>query len=56
MLGVTIRAVQDRMGHSTIEMTMRYAHCPEVQRDAVMQLEQLDTSPPEWATKRAAGE
>ena len=33
-------AVQELMGHSTIEMTMRYAHLsPEVTREAVTSLD-----------------
>ncbi len=36
MLGVSLKAVQELLGHSTIEMTMRYAHLsPDVRRDAV---------------------
>jgi integrase len=41
MRGVPIKAVQELMGHSTIEMTMRYAHLsPEVPRAAVDLLDQ----------------
>jgi hypothetical protein len=33
---VPLKAVQELLGHSTIQMTMRYAHlAPEVARDAV---------------------
>jgi integrase len=36
MRGVPLKAVQELLGHSTIQMTMRYAHlAPEVARDAV---------------------
>ena len=36
MAGVDIRTVQELMGHSTISMTMRYAHLsPAHQREAV---------------------
>ena len=36
MLGVPLKAVQELLGHSTIQMTMRYAHlAPQVTRDAV---------------------
>jgi integrase len=36
MKGVPIRAVQEYMGHRTIQMTMRYAHlAPNYQRDNI---------------------
>jgi site-specific recombinase XerD len=36
MRGAPIKAVQELMGHSTILMTMRYAHlAPEVARETV---------------------
>lgn len=36
MRGVPLKVVQEYLGHSTIEITMRYAHLsPEVRRDAV---------------------
>jgi site-specific recombinase XerD len=36
MRGQPLKAVQELMGHASIEMTMRYAHLsPEVRRDAV---------------------
>ena len=35
-----MKAVQELMGHSTMEMTMRYAHLsPDVRRDAVRLLD-----------------
>jgi integrase len=41
MRGVPLKAVQELLGHSTIQMTMRYAHlAPEVTRDAVNLLDQ----------------
>ena len=39
MTGVPLKAVQELLGHSTIEMTMRYAHLsPDVTREAVARL------------------
>ncbi len=38
--GAPLKAVQELLGHSTIQMTMRYAHlAPEVTRDAVRLLD-----------------
>ena len=40
MRGVPIKYVQELMGHSTIQMTMRYAHLsPETKRDAILVLD-----------------
>ena len=40
MRGAPIKAVQELLGHSTIEMTMRYAHLsPDVRKDAVRLLD-----------------
>jgi integrase len=40
MRGVPLKAVQELMGHATVEMTMRYAHrSPDVRRDAVQLLD-----------------
>ncbi|MCC7537484.1 MAG: site-specific integrase [Deltaproteobacteria bacterium] len=40
MRGAPIKAVQELLGHSTIEMTMRYAHLsPDARRDAVLLLD-----------------
>jgi integrase len=36
-----LKAVQELLGHSTIEMTMRYSHLsPDVRKDAVRLLDQ----------------
>jgi len=44
MRGVALKAVQELLGHATIDMTMRYAHLsPHVNRDAVKLLD-LDGS------------
>ena len=38
--GVPLKAVQELLGHATIDMTMRYAHLsPDVKKDAVRALE-----------------
>jgi integrase len=40
MRGAPLKAIQELMGHSTIEMTMRYAHLsPDVKKDAVQLLD-----------------
>ena len=40
MRGVPLKAIQELLGHATIEMTMRYAHLsPDVRRDAVRTLD-----------------
>jgi integrase len=40
MRGVPLKAIQELLGHATIEMTMRYAHLsPDVKKDAVRALE-----------------
>ncbi len=40
MRGVSLKAVQELLGHATIEMTMRYAHLsPEVKVNAVLALD-----------------
>jgi hypothetical protein len=40
MRGVPLKAVQELLGHASIEMTMRYAHLsPSVRRDAVQVLD-----------------
>ena len=40
MLGEPLKAIQELMGHSTIQMTMRYAHLsPAARRASVMRLD-----------------
>jgi integrase len=42
MRGHPLKAVQELLGHSTIEMTMRYAHLsPAIKRDAVESLDDV---------------
>ncbi|MGC4089416.1 MAG: tyrosine-type recombinase/integrase [Polyangiaceae bacterium] len=46
MRGVAIKAIQELLGHTTLEMTMRYAHLsPDVRRDAVRLLDGLPAPP-----------
>jgi site-specific recombinase XerD len=41
MLGVSLLAVKELLGHESIEMTLRYSHLsPDVKRDAVKLLDQ----------------
>jgi len=52
MAGVPLKAVQELLGHATLEMTLRYAHLsPEVTRQAV---EVLDQRPMRRAQRHAA--
>ena len=45
MNGVPLKAVQELMGHATIEMTLRYSHLsPEVRRNAVQLLDRHGNS------------
>jgi integrase len=54
MRGVPLKAVQELMGHATIEMTMRYAHlAPTVKREAVAQLDR--PAPGIWGNGSEAG-
>lgn len=40
MRGAPLKAIQELLGHSTIQMTMRYAHLsPDVSREAVRLLD-----------------
>lgn len=48
MRSVPLKAVQELLGHATIEMTMRYAHlAPTVKREAVAQLDRPAPRPAE---------
>ncbi len=47
MRGVALKAVQELLGHATIDMTMRYAHLsPDVKRDAVRLLDDVPPRAP----------
>lgn len=54
MAGATLRSVADLMGHTTVQMTMRYAHlAPGFQTDVVALLDKKPSNA--RATKRATG-
>ena len=47
MRGVSLKELQELLGHSSLAMTMRYAHlAPERLRSAVTRLEGLTSSKP----------
>jgi integrase len=51
MRGAPIKAVQELLGHSTIEMTMRYAHLsPDARRDAVHLLDVKEVVTLSWTS------
>ena len=50
MRGASIKEVQELLGHSDIDMTMRYAHLSEDHKKKAMQL--LDRLPDESADKK----
>jgi hypothetical protein len=51
MRGVPIRTVQELLGHSTIEMTTRYAHLsPDARRNAVKVLDVKEPITLTWTT------
>jgi integrase len=53
MRGAPIKSVQELLGHSSIEMTMRYAHLsPDVRRDAVRLLDVRESVRLTWTTSR----
>jgi integrase len=53
MRGVPLKTVQELMGHSTIEMTMRYAHLsPDARRDAVKLLDLRESVTLRWTTSK----
>jgi len=53
MRGVPIRAVQELLGHSTIEMTTRYAHLsPDARRNAVNVLDVKEPIALTWTTSK----
>lgn len=53
MRGAPIKAVQELLGHSTIEMTVRYAHLsPDARRDAVRLLDVQEAVTLRWTTSK----
>jgi integrase len=51
MRGAPIKAVQELLGHSTIEMTMRYAHLsPDARREVVQLLDLQESALLTWMT------
>lgn len=51
MRGAPIRSVQDLLGHSTIEMTMRYSHLsPDARREVVKLLDLKEAVTLVWTT------
>ena len=48
-----LKAIQELLGHSTIDMTMRYAHLsPDARRDAVRLLDLKDVARLTWIDSR----
>lgn len=53
MRGAPMKAVQELLGHSTMEMTMRYAHLsPDARRDAVCLLDLKESVTLVWQTSK----
>jgi integrase len=53
MRGAPIKAVQELLGHSTTEMTMRYAHLsPDARREAVRLLDVKEAITLRWTTSK----
>ena len=57
MRGVTLKELQELLGHASLAMTMRYAHlAPEHLRAAVSRLEGLTTSDPTEVSAQASAQ
>jgi integrase len=57
MKGVSLKAVQELLGHADISMTMRYAHlAPEVKKDAVRMLDEPVTHEGDIRATRTVGD
>ena len=54
MRGASLKAVQELLGHESIEMTLRYSHLtPDVKREAVQLLDWAETARPSTSSGRA---
>jgi len=57
MRGVTVKELQELLGHSSLVMTMRYAHlAPEHLRTAVSRLEGLTNTEPAKDSAQASAQ
>jgi integrase len=56
MRGASVKAVQELLGHATLEMTMRYSHLsPATRRAAVKLLDGIPSCGDRVATERPFG-
>lgn len=56
MRGASLKAVQELLGHESIEMTLRYSHLtPDVKREAVQLLDWAETARPSTELVEGSG-